>query len=157
MILFWPEDQFTNVLLQAGVNAVLPYLEAQIEQFKKSSAIKNQRRATVKIADLTIDAWEAPKGRFGYYNWPVEPDRNKMLNLLIQINDKRLLRRFVSEVVSRDYGGKDKSEEGSEKSVGENEALATVAQLLGPEQSDALFANLVREHMRARQGHCVNL
>ncbi len=144
-LVFWPQERFADVLLQAGVGAVIPYLKDQIEACRASSAHPAARAQTFALATRVLDAWENPPENRFHGRSTVEASRAKMLNALGLLGDAELLKRFVGGIVTRQYDG------------AENVALAAHARLLKPEMAGKLFADLSSANMKWLHGACVNL
>lgn len=141
----WPLDRFADVLLQAGVGAVLPYLEGRVRECVASSASETQRERVVSLAGRITAAWHESSGYLEYGFRPKEGDRGQMITLLGRLGDAALLERFVGQVVPRDYDGS------------ENEALATNVRMLGPRKVGELLSNVACENMPRLHNECVNL
>ena len=103
-LLIWREDRFADVLLQAGVNAVLPYLNDRIQQCIASSTNRAERRAVIEIANRVITAWRQDASQFEYFPQNKPGDRAEMLRQLQQLGDMRLVRRFIRTVITSQYG-----------------------------------------------------
>ncbi len=144
-LVMWRRERYAEVLLQAGVAAVLPYLKERIEACGEKKSPPVARKEAVALARQLVKAWsEAPD--FGGYPQPARPDkRDGMLKLLNELGDAALLAEFIAEVVTRDYDATD------------NAALVAGAKLLGAESSGRLFSELVRKQMRIQHGPCVDL
>jgi hypothetical protein len=144
-LVIWRRERYAEVLLQAGVAAVLPYLKEKIEACAAKNAPSATRKEAVALAHQLVDAWmEAPE-HAGYHH-PTRPDkRDGMLRLLNELGDAAVLEEFIAGVVTRDYDGS------------ENAALIANARLLGAEKSAALLAELTRRHTRHLHGACVDL
>ena len=144
-VVVWPRERFADVLLQAGIGAVLPHLKARVEACAHSSGSKAEREGVVSIASKVVDAWEDSPGYPTYRDLGTEPSRGEMIQLLGRLGEVALLERFVAAVVTRHYDG------------GENVALAKNAQGLGARTAGALFARLVGANMGWFHVGCVNL
>jgi hypothetical protein len=135
-LVIWPRERFTGVLLQAGVGAALPHLAERLAAGDKAAAA---------IAEQIIEAWEQPPVSWTYRSLSGEPSRAELLRLLEQLGDRTLQKRFISGVVTREF---DRSE---------NEALASVIQLLDPKDAGKLLSALAHENMPLFHCACVNL
>jgi len=135
-LVLWPRERFASVLLQAGVGAALPHLAERLAAGDKAAAA---------IAAQIIKAWEQPPVSWTYRSLGGEPSRAELLRLLAQLGDRTLQKRFISGVVTREFDGS------------ENEALASVLQLLDPKDAGTLLTALVRENMPLFHCACINL
>jgi hypothetical protein len=143
-LVLWRRERYAEVLLQAGMAAVLPLLKEKVEACSAKSAPDAARKEAVSLARQLVKAWAAAPE----HGWrqPARPDkRDGMLNLLAQLGDVDLLGRFISEVVTRDYDGS------------ENAALVECAALLGAEETGRIYAELAGRHTRHLHGQCVDL
>ncbi len=136
-LVMWPRDRFADVLLQAGVAAVLPHLAERVAACNGgggSAASATERKVVIDLARRIIKTWEETAAHHSTAACPAkDPPRHEMLALLVRLGDARLLERFVGGVVIRRFDGS------------ENEALATAAALLGPQVGARLFSALARE------------
>jgi hypothetical protein len=135
-LVIWPRDRYAGVLLQAGISAALPHLRERIAA---------RDPAAPAIAEQIIEAWENPPSAWAYRSPDKEPSRAEMLRLLQKLGDERLAKRFIGEVVTRDYDGS------------ENESLAAGVKFLGPKSSAKLLVELFRQNMTLFHRSCVGL
>ena len=144
-LVLWRRERYAEVLLQAGIDSVLPYLRERIEACESPDAPASARKAAVALTRRLVGAWaDAPE--YAGYRQPTRPEkRDGMLELLQRLGDAKLMEEFVAEVVTRDYDGSD------------NAALVGSAVLLGAKQIGRLYAALVSTHMAHLHGHCVDL
>ena len=144
-LVIWRHERYAEVLLQAGVAAVLPYLKERIEACNEKKSPPAAREEAVALARLLLKAWK-DAAEFGTYSQPGRPDkRDEMLRLLNQLGDSALLAEFIAEVVTLDYDGS------------ENAALVEGAMVLGPGSARRLFSELVRQQMQPNHAACVDL
>ena len=137
-LVLWRRERYAEVLLQAGVPAVLPHLRELID----SGAA---RKEAVALARRLVKAWKAAPPPPAYEEPPPPEKRDGMLMMLVDLGDAALLEKFIAAVVTCDFDGS------------ENAALTGSAGLLGAEKTGALFSELVRRHTRVQHGHCVEL
>lgn len=144
-LVLWRRERYAEVLLQAGVAAALPYLKESIAASDAAGASLQVRRDVVALARRLVIAWrDAPE--FPSFRQPRRPEqRAEMLRHLVALGDVALLEQFISEVVVRDYDGR------------ENAALVASAKLLGPGPSSRWFGAMVRAHTPKLHWHCVAL
>jgi hypothetical protein len=135
-LVIWPRARFASVLLQAGVGAALPYLAERLTAGDAAAA---------SIAERIIEAWEQPPVGWSYRSSVGEPSRAELLQLLNQLGDRDLQKRFIRGAVTREFDGS------------ENEALVSVIPLLSPTDAAELLVMLARENMPFFHGACVDL
>lgn len=128
-LVLWPRDRFADVLLQAGVAAVLPHLAEQVD----AAGTTAQRTAVIALARRVIKAWETPADAGDFSPTGKAPDRSTMLGLLVRLGDPALLERFIEGVVAVQFDGS------------ETAALAAAATHLPPPAIAPLFAKLALE------------
>lgn len=143
-LVLWRRERYADVLLQAGVEAVLPLLRERIAACAGKNAPLPRARA-VALARRLVEAWKGAPDTS--YLWePVRPkQRDVMLQLVIKLGHARLLEDFIAEVVARDYDGS------------ENTALVAGAPLLGAAKTGTILTELVRQNMARLPGFCVDL
>ena len=144
-LVIWRRERHAEVLLQAGVEAALPYLQERIEACEAKSAPPAARTDAVTLARQLVNAWinapECPS-----FETPGRPEkRDGMLHLLTDLGDAAVLEQFVAVVVTRDYDGTD------------NTALVAGAGILGAEKTGRLLSEMIHEKMRFLHGPCVDL
>ncbi len=144
-LVIWRRERYAEVLLQAGVGAVLPYLKERIEAAGSNGAPSTARQEAVILADRVVNAWAAAPSFFMRLGSGTPETRDGMLRLLNKLGDTALLEEFIAAVVTRDYDGSD------------NGALVAGARLLDAKATARLFSDLFRHHMRHLHGHCVDL
>jgi hypothetical protein len=144
-LVIWRSERYAEVLLQAGVAAVLPYLKQRIEAVEAKGAPPTARKEAVVLAQRLVNAWiDAPE--YPGFGRPGRPEaRDGMLGLLNRVRDVSLLEEFIAEVVTRDYDGSD------------NAGLVASTGLLDAKGAGRLFSELVRRHMSHWHGPCVDL
>jgi len=144
-LVIWQRARYAEVLLQSGIDSVLPYLRECIEACEPSNAPASVRKAAAALARRLQDEWANASGPAGYRQ-PARPKkRDEMLKLLQRFGDAKLVDAFIAEVVLRDYDGSD------------NEALVGSAVLLGAKHIGRLYAALLSAHMAILHGQCVDL
>ena len=165
-LVVWPRGRFIDVLLQAGVSATLPYLEARVAR----PSAGTERSRLVSEARRVVDAWERRSGRHDDDDGVVVlddedeesdgfdddvdhevdtgdgvPDRGRMIAVLHRLGDAGLLERFVRGAVTAQFDGSETS------------ALAEASQLLGAKQCGALLPQLVSARAAAATRGCMDL
>lgn len=144
-LVIWPRERFADVLLQAGVGAVLPHLQDRVRSCLTASVSKSERQAVIATAERVIAAWEEHPGYQVYGSLGNPPGRGAMLQILAQLGDARLLTRFLEGVVIARFDGS------------ENPALAEVVSRVGLKKMGELLHRLARENMRVFHQACVEL
>ncbi|HLH54845.1 MAG TPA: 2OG-Fe(II) oxygenase [Verrucomicrobiae bacterium] len=143
-VVIWRLERFAEVLLQAGVGAVVPYLKQRVTDGAAAGSAESQKSVR-ELAALVLERWK-PTPEFSYLCHDAKaPDRAEMLGILCELGDAALLEQFIAEIVTRNYDGT------------ENAALAKAAKLLGPTTSGNLFAHLVEANMAWFHLACVVL
>lgn len=104
-LVLWPRERFADVLLQAGVAAVLPYFAERVAACNESAGKAAQRRPVLAIAQRVLGAWEQSTGHLSNSRSEKVPDRAGMLTSLTRLGDAGLLERFVGGIVTRRFDG----------------------------------------------------
>lgn len=144
-LVLWRRERYAEVLLQAGVEAVLPLLQERIAACARKNPPPSARVQAVALTRRLVKVWKGAPDSSCLWE-PARPkQRDVMLQLLIELGDLRLLETFISEVVTRDYDGS------------ENDALVVSAHLLGAVKTGRTFSELVRQNMPRWPGLCVEL
>ena len=144
-LVIWRRERYAEVLLQAGVEAALPYLKERIAACAVKDAPPAARKEAVALARQLVQAWQAAPEQARHPLPALPQKRDMMLRLLIELGDAALLEKFIAAVVTRDYDGSD------------NAALVAGAGLLGAKPTGRLYAELMRQHTPVQHGHCVPL
>jgi hypothetical protein len=139
-LVLWRESRSIDVLLQAGVEAALPYLK------RLAAGGKRARPEALAAAKRILDAWPAQTQRWETYSIrnkrPEPAHRIEMMAALQKLNAPDLLERFLRDVVTPSYDGS------------ENEALLACAEVLAGAQAAAVLSNLVSTQMQTRPLEC---
>jgi predicted 2-oxoglutarate/Fe(II)-dependent dioxygenase YbiX len=149
-LVIWRRERYAEVLLQAGVAAVLPYLkekigDAGVSRGCDASSQPPARKEAVALARLLVKAWKGAPEYAGYDQPARSEKRDVMLSLLNQLGEVALLEEFIAGVVTRDYDGSD------------NAALVGSAAFLEAEITGRLYAELIGKHIAHLHGCCVDL
>lgn len=144
-LVLWRRERYAEVLLQAGVAAVLPYLKELIAACESENAHASARKEAVSLARRLIEAWKATPQQQDFRRLDRPGKRDSMLTLLIRLSERSLFEEFISEIVTHDYDGT------------ENDALAAGISLLGTEKAGELYARLIGGNMEFYHGYCVDL
>ena len=171
-LVVWPRSQFIDVLLQTGVHAALPYLEARTavtcsdidRQAIHAEALRvvktwerqihDESKGKADLPDLDFDADNSRYDRDEEddinevtardYKGGAS-DRSRMIVLLQRFADVELLERFVRGVVTARYHGEEAG------------ALTESTRILGAKRCGALFSRLIKGRMRVAPSGCINL
>lgn len=141
-LVIWRQDRYAEVLLQAGVSAVMPYFK---ECMIASCANTELHKSTVSLADLILNHWEADINSQSYGLRATLPDHSDMLNLLMQLKEPLLISRFIGHIVTKEYDGS------------ENDALVAAALFLKPEVAAQLFSQLISANINSYASSCIDL
>ncbi len=144
-LVLWRRERYAEVLLQAGVAAVLPYLKERLAGISGGDDSPTARAEVTKLAEQMVQTWQATPHPAGFVRLGTPAKREEMLRQLQELGDAALLEAFIAGVVTRDYDGT------------ENPALAASARLLGAEVTGRLFSKLVLGHLRQQPGPCIEL
>ena len=144
-LVLWRRERYAEVLLQAGVAAVLPYLKERLAGISSHDASPAARAEVTALARRVVQTWLATPHQAGYGRLRTPARREEMLRQLQELGDAALLGEFIAGVVTRDYDGT------------ENAALAASARLLGAEATGRLFSDLLLGHLRKHPGPCIGL
>ncbi len=144
-LVLWPRDRFADVLLQAGVAAVLPYFAERVAACDGAAAKAAPRRPVLAIARRVLGVWEQEAARPGHVRLQKDADRAGMLTSLTRLGDAGLLERFIGGVITKCFDGS------------ENETLAAAVTLLEPPAVGKHLSVLARVKMREAPGAVAGL
>ncbi|MEA3180701.1 MAG: hypothetical protein QOI59_4224 [Gammaproteobacteria bacterium] len=171
-LVLWPRSQFIDVLLQTGVHAALPYLEARtavtcsdidrqaihaealrvVKMWEKQIYDESKGKADLPDLDFDADNLKYDRDEVDDFNEVTAraskggaSDRSRMIVLLQRFSDVELLERFVRGVVTARYHGEEAG------------ALTESARILGAKRCGALFSRLIKGRMRVAPLGCINL
>lgn len=171
-LVLWPRKKFIDVLLQTGVHAALPYLEARtavtcsdmdrqaihaevlraVNMWERQIHNESKGNADLPGLDLDADNPRYDRDEVDDFNEVTARDskggasgRSRMIVLLQRFSDVALLERFVRGVVTARYHGE------------EARALTESARILGAKRCGALFSRLIKGRMRVAPLGCINL
>lgn len=142
-LVLWHRNRTFDVLLQAGVVAVLPHLK------RLASGGKHGRPEAIAVAERMVDAWPVDAEAWRSYSIdtrrPGPADRIEMMAALRKLKASDLLDRFLREDVISSYDGS------------ENAALLASAKVLGDAQAAAVLSSLVSAKMPKHPNECTEL
>jgi len=144
-LVLWRRGRYSEVLLQAGVAAVLPYLKELITECELKDAPASARKDALSLARQLIETWKAAPEHPDFRHPDRPGKRDGMIRLLIRLDESSLLQEFISGIVTRDYDGS------------ENDVLAAGILLLGAKKAGELYAILIGVKMPQYHGYCVDL
>jgi hypothetical protein len=102
-LVLWHRNRTSDVLLQAGVVAVLPYLKQLAARGRRA------RPEAIAVAEQMLEAWPGDAQRWDSYSigreWPGADHRIEMIGALRKLNAPALLDRFLREAVTPAYDG----------------------------------------------------
>lgn len=142
VLVLWRSNRMSDVLLQAGVVAALPYLK------QLARCGKRDRPEAIAVAERILEAWP------GNTQWdrysigrerPGPPDRIQLIATLKKLNAPALLERFLREVVTPSYDGS------------ENAALLASVNVLGEVRAAGVISSLISARMQERPNECTEL
>ena len=142
-LVLWHRNRTLDVLLQAGVVAVLPHLK------RLAAADKHGRPEAIAVAERMLEAWPGAAEAWDSYSIdrkrPGPAERIEMIAALRKLNVLALLERFLRDVVISSYDGS------------ENAELLASANVLGDTQAAAVLSCLVSAQMPKRPKECTEL
>jgi hypothetical protein len=139
-LVLWRRERYSEVLLQAGVVAALPYLK------QLATGGKQARPEANSLAKRMVDAWagdsrrgdgDSPGG-----NRPGPAHRIDMMTTLGKLGNGALLGKFIADTVTPRYDGS------------ENAVLLSSVGVLGDAQAGAVLSALISARMRSRPNEC---
>ena len=102
-VVIWPRSKHFHVLCSAGTDASIGGLEPLVKRLKRATKAKREelRRECLAFASAILDSWES---RSRGYPWDKTErvDRNVFPDLLCQLDEGELVRRFLAEVMPVD-------------------------------------------------------
>ena len=138
-LVLWPASRTLSVVASGGIGGAVAWVAEELD--------RNGGDADERIRTLTaqlIDIW--PDGHDGHdIDDDDVPGRERMLRLLIEIQDEEGAARFLREVILVRYDGS------------EDEALAAVLDMLGPHGADYFLLDMVDAHLRRRPAAMLGL
>jgi hypothetical protein len=180
-LVIWPLDRFADVLLQAGVGAVLPYFEEQVDRACRVAATTNERQGALALAHRIIGAWEraglrALHGdRFGWEDSELDDELDDEELEDYELDDDGLADAIDDNAFDRNADrakmvtllGRLEDATLLERFISrvvchvydgsENEAIVAAAQVIGAEAAGRLFTNLVGQNTRWQYYACQSL
>ena len=145
-LVLWPRERFADVLLQAGVAAVLPYFAERVAACGGAVGATAQRKPVLAIARRVLGVWEETAAHHRSSQPGKNPSRSEMIASLVRLGDAGLLERFIGGVVTRCFDG---SETG--------ELAAAVVAGLEPPVAGRLLGALARAKTREVPGAVAGL
>ena len=103
-IVIWPRGKHFSVLCDAGTDAAIGGLQPLVNLLKRMSTAKRekQRWKCLSFAGAIIDSWQASRGPS--WNDSGTVNRAVFVQLLQELGDADLMRRFLSQVMVGDGG-----------------------------------------------------
>lgn len=104
-VVIWPRTEHFAVLCGAGTDAAIAGLQSMVQQLKRLSKARREILCGKcrEFAAAIIDTWRAD-GESLYRAKSETSDRDSFPGLLCELDDPRLIRRFLVEVVAADGG-----------------------------------------------------
>lgn len=102
VLVLWRQNRMADVLLQAGVVAVLPYLKQLADGGSRA------RPEAIAVAERMLEAWPGAPKWDSYSSgseWPGPAERTQMIAALTKLKAPALLERFLREIVPTSYDG----------------------------------------------------
>jgi 2OG-Fe(II) oxygenase superfamily len=143
VLVLWHRNRTADVLLQAGVVAVLPYLK------QLAACGERARPEAIAVAEQILEAWPGDARQWDSYSigreWPGADHRIEMIAALRKLEAPALLDRFLREAVIPTYDGS------------ENAELLASVEVLGNTQAAAVLSTLVLAQMPKHPNECTEL
>jgi hypothetical protein len=143
VLVLWHRNRTADVLLQAGVVPVLPYLK------QLTAGDKHAQAEASAVAERMLEAWPGDAHRWDRYSigseWPGAVHRIEMIAALRELNAPAQLDRFLRETVTPAYDGS------------ENAELLASVEVLGDTQAGAVLSTLVSAQMPKHPKDCIAL
>ncbi|TVS19433.1 MAG: 2OG-Fe(II) oxygenase [Planctomycetaceae bacterium] len=102
-VVIWPRSKHFHVLCSAGTDASIGGLEPLVNRLKRATKAKRKElhRECLAFASAILDSWQT--GHRGYpWDKSDRVDRNVFPELLCQLGDVELVRRFLAKVMPAD-------------------------------------------------------
>ena len=142
-LVLWLRERYSDVLLQAGVVAALPYLK------QLTAAGRAAKAEAVALAKRMVESWNGDSQGWDYHDAggrrPKSAHRIEMMDTLGRLGEAALLERFIRNAVTSHYEGS------------ENAALISSVRVLGHVKAATVVSGLVSARMENRPNECVEL
>ena len=105
-VVIWPGEEHFAVLCGAGTEAAIGGLDAMVAQLKRTPKVRReeQRKTCRELAAAIIKSWQPKHPGYSWDDTPDETDRSVFPSLLQQLDDPKMVRRFLANVMPRDGG-----------------------------------------------------
>ena len=148
VVVLWPEQRYPEILLQSGARSVVPYFRKRIKEWTELPDTKSNAAhdKLTSLALLIVEEWEkTPYNRFVIRQDDTQSLRLEMLELLCEIKKPDLLSRFIKNVITPQYNGK------------ENQSLAACITRLGSKEFATAFLALFDVNIPIYPQSCIQL
>jgi len=142
-LVLWPSARTLAVLNQAGLSAMLPYLEELTAKWSAAGADPHSpwRRQAHELASLMLATWPA---REWYRRESTEPsETGRLASLLARLGDKQHAEALIAKLMAQ--GGHDEAD---------NEAILQALGLFPSKRAADLFQRIVAANAVASLGAC---
>jgi hypothetical protein len=98
-VVIWPRERHFDVLCAAGTDAAIGGLSAMIAQLKRTPKVRReeQRETCREFAAAIIASWQPKHRGYSWDDTPDETDRAVFPSLLQQLDDPKMVRRFLAK------------------------------------------------------------
>jgi len=105
-VVIWPREGHFDVLCGAGTEAAIGGLDAMVAQLKRTPKVRReeQRETCREFAAAIIESWQPKHRGYSWDGTSDEIDRSVFPSLLQQLDDPKMVRRFLANVMPRDGG-----------------------------------------------------
>lgn len=101
-IVIWPREQHFSVLCSAGTDASIGGLQPLVQKLLRASKSNREEQLgdCLSFANAIIDSWQP--GPINSWERNDEADRDAFPRLLCELDEPGLMRRFLSQIMTRD-------------------------------------------------------
>ncbi len=105
-VVIWPRERHFDVLCGAGTDAAIGGLASMVAQLKRTPKVRweEQRETCREFAAAIIESWQPKRRGYSWDGTSDETDRSVFPSLLQQLDDPKMVRRFLANVMPRDGG-----------------------------------------------------
>jgi len=104
VVVIWPHERHFAVLCGAGTDAAIGGLDAMVAQLKRTPKVRRdkQRETCRDFAAAIIESWQPRRRGYPWDGTRDETNPSVFPSLLQQLDDSKLVRRFLANVMTHD-------------------------------------------------------